>query len=1050
MVVCVTEVNYTVCQATLRPFENGAMRSWRGVARLLACGLGACCGFLWLSALLGAERCQAFLDGLRDPRRGYYDVARDYLEQMRTSPLADPEFREAIDYHLGVTLLESSRRQPLAQREKTLEEAHDYFRKFLNDHPLDALETSARRNLADLLIERGRIKRELADQCGAKSDDRARLLGEAREIFKDARAALTEVDVRLNKMQRAIKPLGPNDEDAIRKRDRMRTEIILTRFSLAKMLYEIADTYEPGSKESRKWLKDAVAAFGEYYLKYEPRLGAYPFYIEEARCYKELGAYTKALVILNDLTSPELRNDAAFLPIRAAATELAMEVYLALGPKRCQDAWNAYDNWEKTVAMAEASEDARRNTAAVKYLGGEAALELVRSLSEKKPNEADLRAEYLQRAKELLTLAASVPGKYRLKARFKLTDPLLAGGEARVETPKDTADARDRAQLAWDQLQERGLSRERTDRLRAEARVCFRYVLAHPPQKATVADLNAVRYCLAYLDWMAGDYYDAAVLGEFLARRYADQPMALRGAEVALKAYAKLCFDGSAGDDRQFETDRMTAMAEWITDRWPKSSVADDARIMQIRAAMSRRNPNQAVRYLAKISETSPRRGDAELLTGRLLWDACGAAMRLPEDQQPTKATLSMMVAEGHKALESGIKRLREGVNARHPVSPTLAAAVLTLAQICLYQAEPEEALAWLDDPKIGPNTLAKAKHKATSSGDFGLQAFETALRAYTAVGRWDKAAETLDALHRAGGAAKGARMYLTVGRQLEAAWRRLLADDNQAETAKAARGFEFLLTQIAALPAGEIGFPALLWAADALVALGDSMDSGDGKLSAEASADYRKAVRVYEKIVETCRADGRFAPRPDAVLSVQIRLARCLRRLGRFDEAMEVLATILKSRENLLDAQREAAYTYQAWGDESADHLLSAILGGYKVQREDGGAGNLVWGWNRIARRVQPFEGKSYQDQFNEARYNLALCRLKYALSQAGDQRVAQLQRAEQDILVILRIRPSMGGPEWYDRYDALLKKIQGLLGVKESERGLKAAEQKMPSAAQ
>ena len=34
------------------------------------------------------------------------------------------------------------------------------------------------------------------------------------------------------------------------------------------------------------------------------------------------------------------------------------------------------------------------------------------------------------------------------------------------------------------------------------------------------------------------------------------------------------------------------------------------------------------------------------------------------------------------------------------------------------------------------------------------------------------------------------------------------------------------------------------------------------------------------------------------------------------------------------------------------------------------------------------------------------------------------------------------MGGEKWYERYDALLRKIQRLLSVKESEQGLKAAE--------
>ena len=111
------------------------MRSWQGVARLLVGCLGAGCLLLPAFPLFGAERCKDFLDGLRAPERGYYDVALDYLEAMRTSPLADKAFRETIDYEIGVTLLVRCRTLPLAEREGELAKAHACFQKFLTDHP---------------------------------------------------------------------------------------------------------------------------------------------------------------------------------------------------------------------------------------------------------------------------------------------------------------------------------------------------------------------------------------------------------------------------------------------------------------------------------------------------------------------------------------------------------------------------------------------------------------------------------------------------------------------------------------------------------------------------------------------------------------------------------------------------------------------------------------------------------------------------------------------------------------------------------------------------
>ena len=91
----------------------------------------------------------------------------------------------------------------------------------------------------------------------------------------------------------------------------------------------------------------------------------------------------------------------------------------------------------------------------------------------------------------------------------------------------------------------------------------------------------------------------------------------------------------------------------------------------------------------------------------------------------------------------------------------------------------------------------------------------------------------------------------------------------------------------------------------------------------------------------------------------------------------------------------------------------------------------------------------KKFNDVFHEARYNLALCRLKYAESKNGKERIDLLHQAEGDILVIQRLDPKMGGEKWYGQYDALLRKIQGLLGVKEDKQGLKAAEKASSPAA-
>ena len=85
------------------------------------------------------------------------------------------------------------------------------------------------------------------------------------------------------------------------------------------------------------------------------------------------------------------------------------------------------------------------------------------------------------------------------------------------------------------------------------------------------------------------------------------------------------------------------------------------------------------------------------------------------------------------------------------------------------------------------------------------------------------------------------------------------------------------------------------------------------------------------------------------------------------------------------------------------------------------------VWGWGELARRVQ--SEARFREIFHEARYNLALCRLRQAqIAPDRPQRAHLAEAAENDILFTRRFFPDMGGAVWYDRYDELLKRIQRL----------------------
>ena len=84
------------------------MRAWghwriQIVAALLAATLAA-----WAHPATAAGPAHRFLDGLR--ARGMYDSALLYLDQAETSRLVPDDFKAAVRYERGITLLALARR----------------------------------------------------------------------------------------------------------------------------------------------------------------------------------------------------------------------------------------------------------------------------------------------------------------------------------------------------------------------------------------------------------------------------------------------------------------------------------------------------------------------------------------------------------------------------------------------------------------------------------------------------------------------------------------------------------------------------------------------------------------------------------------------------------------------------------------------------------------------------------------------------------------------------------------------------------------------------
>ncbi len=982
------------------------------------------------------EQARQFLDGLRE--RGLFDMALEYLEQMKTSPLCPAEMKEAIDYEAGITLVTDSRTERVSGvKEKKLDAAQARFKKFLKEHPEHRLVASATTQLANVLVERGRMKAEQAQRSTKTAAEKKQLNAEARKLYEEARKVFVQSEKNFHeKLKKYPKFIDPKKKLEIEERDQARKDLLQARLFLATVVYELALTYDSGSKEWKENLLKAAKTYNELYDKYGSRLAGLYARLWEGRCYKVLGDDKKAFEVFEELLmQPD--EPPAFRTLKNKALILALETYMLPKVKNYAEAIKKAKKWQETARGPEENSD---DGLVIKYLSADAALMWARTL---KPDD-DRRKDTLSYARKQFTFISRFPGDYQQRTKAKLRDPLLAGKNAKVPEPENFVEARDRGKAALDLMQELNMQIklaedqgkkgeipklvEQLKQSQAEALKYYRMALGMQTPDTPADDINVVRYYLAYLYWANEDLWEAAIIGEFLARKYPNSAGARQGAKIAMAAYVKLFNEVRKSGDSQFETDCMVGIADFITKCWADSPEADEAWMMLIRTAVVDGKPAEAAEYLEKVSADSPRRGEAELMTGQSLWGAYLQAARLPDDERPSQEKLDAMVKQAQETLKNGIDRMRKQVDEGSEVSYTLMTAVLSLAQIYIGAAQPEEAVKWLDDPKIGPVTLVAANNPRTNRGSFRVETCKAALRAYVAAQQLEKAEKTMNALEAevAKGGDTGAaktltRIYLSLGRELQELLERLRNEKKTEELEKVSRGFELFLTRISERKEGNT-FNSLNWVAETFFGMGSGFDPGGKTLPPEAKKYYQKAADTYRKILDTCKADPKFAPQAGATTGLRIRLAKCQRRMGNYKESLGLLIGILKKRSMMIDAQVEAAYTYQAWGEEKPTYYLIAIKGSRKYKE--------VWGWGKASKLVA--RSPKHISIFHEARYNLALCRMKYALTQTGKQKSAAMKQAESDITIVERLYPDMGGDEWFEKYDKLLKQIQKLRGQK------------------
>jgi len=1012
------------------------------------------------SSLFAIEPASEFLDALR--ARGYHDVALDYLELMKNSPLVPVDFKEAIQYQKGLTLMEASRLQgDQALRERYLNEAQQALQQFVSQHAVHAKANAARSQLGNLVVERARTKVEQSRQPNA---NKQQLLADAKQLYDEAFhafAALEEsVKTQLERIPQVLDLKDKRQAEMAELRNQLRADFLQTMLLAAAIREETADTVAPDSAEYKTLLTEAAGRYEEMYKKYRLRLAGLYARMYQGRANQKIGKLKDALGYYSELLDqPDEPKE--FRDLKTKTLRLAMDGWLA--QQQYVEAIKWASDWVRKSGPAD---DVDPDWLAIRLALARAYKMQADQTDGSNQEGKRTIAQSLDEARQQAQFVAAKRSEFQDEARQMVAD--LGGPDRTGEKPdpqnfaealqagRQALEALSTAELIVNQVPSRlqaetnptekanlqkqlDEARQTLATARNDAMNYFQLAIKLINAETSLEDVNTVRYFMCYLHYLAGDYYKAALLGDFVSRRYPDSGGARQCAKIALASYVQVYAESE--DDKSFATDKITSIAQYIADTWSAQPEAEDALNTLIPFMINSGELDRAQEFLAKLPESSPKRGDAELKTGQAMW-----SMYLRESQKlrqlerdgnrsgvdlaDERAKLNELRSQATGLLASGFGRLGAGT----APETSVVTALLSLAQAYLESQQAAQAVAVLEHGQLGPLTLANQKHAAVTDSALVTEIYKTGLRSYiSSLGSGDatatigKAKGVMTQLQAAMSGSEGAdkqlmAIYVGLARDLES---QLAAATPEARRVLS-QGFETFLRE---LGTGSSELSVLNWVAESFAKLGESLDDG-ASLNADAQKYYQASLDAFQNVLDKGQPDEQTR------LQIQIRRGSVMGQARDFEGAVGIFEEALTAKPMMINVQVEAARLLERWAKQPGQEqkYLDAITGFSK----SGKSPPAIWGWGKIANTTSRFP--KFMDTFHEARVHIAQCRFDLAQTKSGGEQQELLKAAERDIKLTKQLFSDLGGDKWIPQYDALLKRIQTAKG--DAPRGLQALE--------
>lgn len=976
-----------------------------------------------------AEPAQEFVARLRGA--GYYDTAIVYLNRADRLPGVPETFLKAVALEKAQTHIDAAVASRTADdRDSYFVSAEQELKKFLeqSDHP----------RFSEARLQLGKLQLLRARQLMLAADPSDEARNNARESYLGAAQTFTGIEKDLRQLLEGMKGQridAAKEPEKAAQRDQYRFEFLQALSLGAEAKQLAAMTFRAPDVDGKTLLEESLLTFGELSDKYDGYLQGALAMLNRAQIHRRLGQLPEALDsfqrVLEQPDVPALR------PARLQAMTALIEMRLATQPPKIEE---AISQAKPLVDAARPDEKQSPDFAALQVALAKAYLANGEKLTaEGKAGEAKRMTSTF--ARPLLNSAVKIQGSHEVVAREMLATLGIEQSEttpkANFEQPKSLeealATARELLQVNEELIKALAVLTQRiesggdeaskaTQELQPlEQRVAEGQATLVQLLRAAMAldggdaeSLKQARQFLAYTLFQRRDFWDAAAVGEFLARSAAGQEEGLRGGLIALSSLQSLVRDlpteSKAGLVRQIEV-----LGDYLTSTWPNDRQAAAAKGVMIRLALDDDRWDDARKLIGEMPEGSDR-SSYQRLMGQLLWNR-SLMLRQENRAEESAALLPQAASE----LRAGLDGLPEPATVPEPLQ-----AALVLAKVELRQGNPAAALAALDNTTYGPVKLAGTVPDPSEGFASDLRGVElqAVVGLMTADGSeaealLSRATGVMEQLRTSVGDQPGAserlvKIYLGLARDI----RDQLDSADPARKAKLIDAFKVFLDSIASSTREPT---TLQWVGQTLMQLGESsMGKGEIRAQGQAAALLASATKTFEGLREQLGAE--------TPATLKFQLGRAFRLSGEYKKAIDLFDEILKTSPMMLDTQIEAARAYEQWAGTleprfAAKSYESALLGARPGQDKK----NVIWGWGKISKLIS---GKAeFRDAFFEARYHVAFCR--FMMGKTG-QNNKLMEQAIADIQQVAALYPELGGAERRRDFDVLMKEIQRTLGKK------------------